>query len=384
MKKLVEGLWDCPYCGSKGIRAGHKICQGCGHPQDENTKFYLPDTITYVSDEEAAKISRNPDWQCSFCGSLNKDDSKFCSSCGALKEDSEKNYFQMRQEQEEKKKQKEINKRKSQTDSNMNEKSSKKSITLPPSSGKEHISDNEKNNRSKPPTVGQSIIRGVLSAGVLGIILFFLISLLLPSIKEVTVQGFKWERSIAVEEQHIYTDDDWNLPSNARLLYTKKELKGYEPVIDHYKTVKETKTRRVFDHYDYKNSYNDLGNGYFDEKTDKVPVYRNETYTDSHKEPVYRQEPVYATRYYYEYDQWDVINHVSSSGKDQKPYWPDISLKNKQRKGKKRESYSVIVKIGDKNKTYTMDQNEWKSLKLGETTKLKVYKFGTATIPKEK
>ena len=156
----------------------------------------------------------------------------------------------MRQEQEEKKKQKEINKRKSQTDSNMNEKSSKKSITLPPSSGKEHISDNEKNNRSKPPTVGQSIIRGVLSAGVLGIILFFLISLLLPSIKEVTVQGFKWEKSIAVEEQHIYTDDDWNLPSNARLLYTKKELKGYEPVIDHYKTVKETKTRRVFDHYD--------------------------------------------------------------------------------------------------------------------------------------
>lgn len=174
MKKLVEGLWDCPYCGSKGIRAGHKICQGCGHPQDENTKFYLPDTITYVSDEEAAKISRNSDWQCSFCGSLNKDDSKFCSSCGALKKDSEKNYFQMRQEQEEKKKQKEINKRKSQTDSNMNEKSSKKSITLPTSSGKEHISDNEKNNRSKPPTVGQSIIRGVLSAGVLGIILFFL------------------------------------------------------------------------------------------------------------------------------------------------------------------------------------------------------------------
>lgn len=46
--------------------------------------------------------------------------------------------------------------------------------------------------------------------------------------------------------------------------------------------------------------------------------------------------------------------------------------------------YSVIVKIGDKNKTYTMDQNEWKSLKLVETTKLKVYKFGTATIPKEK
>lgn len=382
MGKLVEGLWDCPYCGSKGIRAGHKTCPGCGHPQDENTKFYLPDTITYVSDEEAAKISRNPDWQCSFCGSLNKDDNKFCNSCGASKEDSEKNYFQMRQEQEEKKKQKEIKEQKSQVDSNTNEKLPKKSTTLLPSSGEENISG--KNIGSKPPTIVQSIIRGVLSAGILGILLFFLISLLLPSIKEVTVQGFKWERSIAVEEQHTYKDDDWSLPANARLLYTKKELKGYEPVIDHYKIVKETKTRRVFDHYKYKNSYKDLGNGYFDEKTDKVPVYCNETYTDSHKEPVYRQEPVYATKYYYEYDQWDVIDHISSSGKDQKPYWPDISLKSKQRKGKKSESYSVIVKIGDKKKTYTMDQDEWKSLKQGETTKLKVYKFGTATILKEK
>lgn len=174
MGKLVEGLWDCPYCGSKGIRAGHKTCPSCGHPQDENTKFYLPDTITYVSDEEAAKISRNPDWQCSFCGSLNKDDNKFCNSCGASKEDSEKNYFQMRQEQEEKKKQKEIKEQKSKANSNMNGKSTKKATTLPDSSGEEHISNKEKNNGSKPPTIVQSIIRGVFGLGILGLLLFLL------------------------------------------------------------------------------------------------------------------------------------------------------------------------------------------------------------------
>ena len=55
MGKLVEGLWDCPFCGNKRIRAGQKTCPSCGHPQDENTKFYMPDEIKYVSDEEAAK-----------------------------------------------------------------------------------------------------------------------------------------------------------------------------------------------------------------------------------------------------------------------------------------------------------------------------------------
>ena len=60
MGKIIEGLWDCPFYGNKRIRAGQKPCPDCGHPQDENTKFYMPDEIKYVSEEEAEKISRNP------------------------------------------------------------------------------------------------------------------------------------------------------------------------------------------------------------------------------------------------------------------------------------------------------------------------------------
>ena len=107
MGKIIEGLWDCPFCGNKRIRAGQKTCPDCGHPQDENTKFYMPDEIKYVSEEEAEKISRNPDWQCSFCGSLNSDDLNVCKNCGATKEDSERSYFEMRQQEEEKKRKKE-------------------------------------------------------------------------------------------------------------------------------------------------------------------------------------------------------------------------------------------------------------------------------------
>ena len=84
MGKIIEGLWDCPFCGNKRIRAGQKTCPDCGHPQDENTKFYMPDEIKYVSEEEAEKISRNPDWQCSFCGSLNSDDLNVCKNCGLV------------------------------------------------------------------------------------------------------------------------------------------------------------------------------------------------------------------------------------------------------------------------------------------------------------
>lgn len=67
----------------------------------------MPDAIEYVSEEKAAKISRNPDWQCSFCGSLNSDDLNICKNCGATKEDSERNYFEIRQQEEEKKRKKE-------------------------------------------------------------------------------------------------------------------------------------------------------------------------------------------------------------------------------------------------------------------------------------
>ena len=93
--------------GIKGLEPVKKPVPICGHPQDENTKFYMPDEIKYVSEEEAEKISRNPDWQCSFCGSLNSDDLNVCKNCGATKEDSERNYFEMRQQEEEKKRKKE-------------------------------------------------------------------------------------------------------------------------------------------------------------------------------------------------------------------------------------------------------------------------------------
>ena len=257
MGKIIEGLWDCPFCGNKRIRAGQKTCPDCGHPQDENTKFYMPDEIKYVSEEEAEKISRNPDWQCSFCGSLNSDDLNVCKNCGATKEDSERNYFEMRQQEEEKKRKKE-------------------------------------------------------------------------------------------EKKRI-------LPEKYLPKYTKEKA-----------TVEAGAAH----------SGNFRSNHFWH---DVMPG------TEDVEKPVYRKEPVYATKYYYEIDKWTVVDTAKSSGNDQNPSWPEPKLKDGQRTGAEEEHYFVTAtyeKKKGKTETgrYEMDLSQWKELKKGAKIELKIDAAGFAEI----
>ena len=145
----------------------------------------------------------------------------------------------------------------------------------------------------------------------------------------------------------------------------------------------------VIDHYEDKVSHVDLGNGYFEEKTERAPVYKEETYTETSREPVYRQKPVYDTKYYYEIDRWTVVDVAKSSGHDQNPSWPELKLKDGQRAGSKKEYYSVTTTYqGKKDKTqtekYNMDFSEWKKLKKGEKIELKINFNGFAEINNKK
>lgn len=361
MGRLVEGLWDCPFCGSKRIRAGQKTCPNCGHPQDENTKFYMPDEIKYVSEEEAAKISRNPDWQCSFCGSLNSDNLNTCKNCGATKEDSERNYFEMRQQEEEKKHKKAEQKAASQ--------------------------ENIQKGETKESLARKILLFfGIFAA--FAVIIFGMISCLSPTVKKVTIDDFNWERTIDIEAIVTHNESDWSLPNDARLQYTKREIRSYKNVLDHYETVTETRTRSVIDHYETRSSYADLGNGYFKENTRSVPVYTTKTYTENVQKPVYRKEPVYDTKYYYEIDRWTVVDTAKSSGHDQNPSWPEPKLKDGQRTGDENEHYFVTAtyqKKKDKTETekYEMAFSEWKELKKGEEIELKIDVDGFAEINKD-
>ena len=227
--------------------------------------------------------------------------------------------------------------------------------------------------------------RVLLILGIFAAIIFGMMSCLAPKVKNVTIDDLDWERTIDIEEVVTHNESDWSLPDDARLQYTKSEIQSYKDVLDHYETVTETKTRSVIDHYEEKSSYVDLGNGYFEEQTESVPVYTEETYTEDVEKPVYRKEPVYATKYYYEIDKWTVVDTAKSSGNDQNPSWPEPKLKDGQRTGAEEEHYFVTATYEKKKGKietgrYEMDFSQWKELKKGEKIELKIDAAGFAEI----
>ena len=106
-KRIVEGLWDCKYCDTKAIGGLTKHCPGCGHPQDEDTKFYMGEKKNYLEEELASQYGQGADWVCEYCGSLNRFHYKYCANCSSPKETAEKDYFTAKAEAEEKQNKKE-------------------------------------------------------------------------------------------------------------------------------------------------------------------------------------------------------------------------------------------------------------------------------------
>ena len=113
MSKLVMGYWDCPVCGTKEIRGDVANCPSCGRARGD-VQFYMKgynegetreederSDVEYLDEEQAKYVSKNPDWYCSFCNSLNNDKAQVCGNCGATRADSEANYFEMLKKKEE-------------------------------------------------------------------------------------------------------------------------------------------------------------------------------------------------------------------------------------------------------------------------------------------
>lgn len=113
MGKMVMGYWDCPVCGNQGIAGNVMNCPACGRARGD-VKFYMKGVaedeireagetggIEYLNEDQKQQFGKNPDWYCSFCNSLNKDNAAFCQNCGASRESSESNYFdQLKKRQE--------------------------------------------------------------------------------------------------------------------------------------------------------------------------------------------------------------------------------------------------------------------------------------------
>jgi len=335
MGKLVEGLWDCPYCGANAISGKIRVCPHCAKPRDKDTRFYIGEAKNYVTEEQAAQINKNPDWICSYCNSLNSDSDTHCKSCGASREDSEKNYLENKKEQEEK---------------------------------EQALLNAAAQDTSQEKAAGRgSIFRRLLPIVAIAAILFFVISALMPKKAAVTVLSKDWERQVAVEELRAVQESGWNYPADAYNLQTRQEIHHYDQVLDHYEKRERQVAEQVLDGYDtVVTGYEDLGNGYFEEKTEQVPRYRTEYHTEYYDEPVYLSIPVYASKYYYTVDKWVYERTETTSGRDTEPYFADRTLlKGNERFGQTSELYTITARIKDETRTYTVSRQLWEVMSNG-------------------
>ena len=400
-ERIVRGYWDCPYCDSKDIDGLVDNCPNCGRHKPENVKYHLKgqhvqenkiykaaqvDESDVLSTEElhSAGISKeecdgnHKEWVCSYCNSLNNWADKFCTSCGSPKEEANLEYGMQ-------KRKKSSNNPEEYValwgDDEESSKYFKEQLEEKP----KIIAEDNEGSTSKSENVEKEytlknklfdlfrLIGGGITDNALPIIMSLIFLLcagicFFPHTDEVTVTGFHWERNISIEDYRTVRESDWSVSSGGRVYSEQTELKGYVSVIDHYKTVTETKSRQVIDHYETNYTYSDNGNGTFTEHSSQTPVYKTEYYEESHEEPIYRQDPVYATKYYYEIERWlDSGKDYPSSGNDHEPYWnTDYTLAANERDTDRTEKYVVMYDNG-KSDSKTLD--DWLSIQIGDKYK---------------
>ncbi len=370
MGKLIYTYWDCRYCGTKSIRGDYRECPNCGHPRDNNITFYFNSkNVTYVAEEKAKIVSKNPDWVCSFCDCLNSDDDLNCKSCGASKVASELNYFENQKKREEK----------TQETSPQIEKEASYSSTSPqhPYSSFETASStistqgqNQKGTSSTSTSLGKRLILFTLIC----LLVAGIVYLVIPKTQVLTVKEVSWEYTIVIEELKTFNESDWHIPSGARLKNTREELHHYDNVLDHYETkTKQVQKQRLTGYEDYVSGYRDLGNGYAEEIISKRPIYETYYDTETYDEPVYRKEPVYQIKYYYEIDRWVPQRNITTSGSDKNPYWGEISLSSNERVGSKEESY-FIRGVSEKGKEYhfAVSHEDFKTIIIGNSYEFEI------------
>ena len=362
MRKLLEGLWDCKYCDTKGNRGSIRDCPNCGRARDEDTQFYMPNTITYVLEEKVQEISKNPDWVCPYCNSLNSDLINTCKSCGAARTSENLDYFSIKE-------------KKLSEDSSTIQKNSKEDYE--DGSTHNNYTHATENVINFPDFIRNHwkyfVIIPLILALIVGIIF-----LIIPKNEEITIKQFGWEYSIEIEKYQTVEESGWSLPAGARLQYTNLEFSHYQSVFDHYETnTRQVEKQRIVGYEDYVSGYRDLGNGYFEEIIAQRPVYETYYETETYEEPVYRNEPVYLTKYYYEIDKWIHERDIHTKGLDKNPYWGKAILEDNERIANKTEKY-YITGINSKKEvqSISLDYEVWKNLNVEQTVKLKISMSG--------
>lgn len=359
-KRKVEGYWTCSYCGTKDIGGLTKICPNCGNPQSKGLKFYLKEGSKKYLDSKIAKdYGKGADWVCAYCESFNRYSNKICKNCGAQRAEAESDYFGKKQTSKQSSppcKKEEVSDNSYQEYNYMNQNVNHNNY------------DKEKRYSNKAQNffgnINLKVLFGLLGGATAIIaVIMLLISIFTPKEYDVQLTNKTWNRSISIQKLITVDENDWSVPPGGRIYDEKQEIRDYDHVIDHYKTKEYKVSRKEIDHYEYK--YSDNGDGTFDEE--KVPVYKTVYDTEYKKVPVYKDVPIYDTKYYYKIDKWFHNRTESSSGKIDEPYWPEFELGYKEKESGRSETYTIYFETEEK-KTFSknVSYEKWQAYSLGE------------------
>lgn len=336
--KVYVGRWDCTTCGHKGILGPETECPSCGADRPKDVRFYLADESDIVQDDQQLKQARaGADWRCSYCGQNNTADTTVCISCGNSRSEEEIRLTQ----------------REYQTGA-------------VPRSGKPFVAETTAQTPPKPR--GKRWLWTLL--GLAGLFIALVIIFGQTNDILVTVEGFEWERSIRTEANRLVEEEDWELPAQGKLIESFRAIHHYDQILDHYETRTRTKERAVGTEQ-YVCGKRDLGNGYFEDKYCERTVY--ETYEEQYEAPVYRDEPVYRTKYRYNIYRWQKSTPIETQGVGKNAQWGDLTAvqSDPRRRATQRSGvYTITVRDEqDEQHEHAIPFKEWERLQKGDQLK---------------
>jgi len=329
--KTYEMLWDCQFCGSKGLLGkSQRFCPHCGAPQNPDSRYY-PDEAQMV--EVVGHEYVGADVTCPSCSQLNGAKADFCQQCGGpLKEGKVANVLASQQ----------------RATSGQFESSGSRDVVK--EQHDEMMAQAEGASGDSGSRRWLWIGLGVVALIVVGLAVFF------GWRREATllVAGHSWERIIFIDEYRNFTESNW---------------RDLRPTGDNVSmglcVQKQRSTRSVPDGETCTTVRTDQGDGTFRQQEVCSPKYRD--------------EPVYDDWCTFSGQRYEAARRVLTSGTSlsQAPTWgePNLKCANQrtigcEREQNRQERYVVRLSEGDKvHECSYNDQAQWQAFGIETTWK---------------
>jgi hypothetical protein len=353
---IREGCWDCASCGAVGLLGREVSCTQCGNPRAEGTRFYLQEDAPEVTDaERLAEANAGADWLCEHCSASARATDESCPGCGAPRGSSPtqevKDY----------------------------------ALADVPRTG-------EREERRAIPPAPQTAAaprprRSLFKRAMVGLLALMGWCYFRPREITATLAEKSWERSVEVEAYRTVRESDWSVPAGGRTINSFQAIRSYRQELDHH----ETRTRTVSEQVQvgtrtYTCGQTDMGNGYFEDKTCTEPEYETRSHEETYQEPIYRQVPIYDTKYDYDVERWvtDTVLVASGTADDpadaDAPSWPNPRLAERRRVGDRKEKYILVFREGDDTYRTEVPLSQYDALRVGGAMRIKVNNAGLVRI----